>query len=38
MVRLRVLREYVGQLRQAVEVAMKKVKEEHSVDIEIADD
>jgi hypothetical protein len=33
-VRLRTMREHVGQIRTALEVAMQKVKEQHSVDIE----
>jgi hypothetical protein len=33
-VRLRILREHVGQIRTALEVAMQKVREQHSVDIE----
>ncbi len=37
-VRLRVMREYVAQIRTALEIAGSKVKEKHSVDIEIADD
>jgi hypothetical protein len=32
-VRLRLLREHVGQIRTGLEVAMQKVREEHSVDI-----
>jgi hypothetical protein len=38
VVRLRVMREYVAQIRTALEIAGSKVKEKHSVDIEIADD
>jgi hypothetical protein len=37
-VRLRVLREYVAQIRTALEIASSKVKENHSVDIEMAND
>ncbi|MFI5311967.1 MAG: hypothetical protein ACHQQ3_12075 [Gemmatimonadales bacterium] len=37
-VRLRIMREFVGQLRTAVEINMAKVKDQHSVDIEIAAD
>ena len=37
-VRLRVLREYVAQIRTALEIAASKVKENHSVDIEMASD
>ena len=37
-VRLRVMREYVAQIRTAMEIAAKKVKEQHSVDIEMAAD
>jgi len=32
--KLRVLREYVGQIRQALDIAASKVKEQHSVKIE----
>ncbi|HVT37715.1 MAG TPA: hypothetical protein VHE78_01600 [Gemmatimonadaceae bacterium] len=32
-VRLRILREHVGQIRAELEVAMHKVREEHSVEI-----
>jgi hypothetical protein len=32
-VRLRILREHVGQIRTELEVAMQKVRDEHSVDI-----
>lgn len=32
-VRLRTMREHVGQIRTAIEIAMHKVKEQHSVDI-----
>jgi hypothetical protein len=38
VVRLRVMREYVAQIRTALEIAGSKVKEKHSVDIDIADD
>jgi hypothetical protein len=38
VVRLRVLREYVAQIRTALEIASSKVKENHSVDIEMAND
>jgi hypothetical protein len=37
-VRLRSLREYVAQIRTAMELAGNKVKEQHSVDIEMAGD
>jgi hypothetical protein len=37
-VRLRSMREYVAQIRTAMEIAANKVKEQHSVEIEIADD
>lgn len=36
VVRLRALREYVAQIRTALEIASNKVKEQHSVDIETA--
>jgi hypothetical protein len=36
--KVRALREYVGQLRQALEIAQAKVKEQHSVAIETSDD
>jgi len=36
--RLRVLREYVGQIRQALGFAQTKVKKDHSVAIETSDD
>ena len=36
--RLRSMREQVGQLRTAIDIMMKKVKEQHSVEIEIADE
>ena len=38
VVRLRVMREYVAQIRTALEIASSKVKENHSVDIEMAND
>jgi hypothetical protein len=38
VVRLRVMREYVAQIRTALEIAATKVKEKHSVDIDIAGD
>ena len=37
-VRLRSMREMVGQIRTAMEITMNKVKEQHSVPIEISDD
>ena len=37
-VRLRALREQVGHIRTALEITVKKVKEQHSVAIETADD
>jgi hypothetical protein len=37
-VRLRTLREFVGQIRASVDVNVTKVKDQHSVDIEIAND
>jgi hypothetical protein len=37
-VRLRTMREYVGQIRQAMEFAATKVKEKHAVAIEMAPD
>ncbi len=37
-VRLRSLREQVGHIRTAIDITMKKVKEQHSVAIESADD
>jgi hypothetical protein len=37
-VRLRVSREYVAQIRTALEIAASKVKKEHSVDIDMAGD
>ena len=37
-VRLRTLREFVAQIRTSVEINMAKVKDQHSVTIEIADD
>ena len=37
-VRLRAMREYVAQIRTALEIAASKVKEKHSVDIEMAND
>jgi hypothetical protein len=36
--KVRALREFVGQIRQALEIAAAKVKEQHSVPIEIAPD
>ncbi|MHB1299008.1 MAG: hypothetical protein ACYC0B_10820 [Gemmatimonadaceae bacterium] len=36
--KLRVLREYVGQIRQALDIAQSKVKEQHSVKIEASED
>ena len=38
VVRLRTLREHVAQIRTALEIAANKVKEQHSVDIEMAGD
>ncbi|HEY2849210.1 MAG TPA: hypothetical protein VGI97_04990 [Gemmatimonadaceae bacterium] len=38
VVRLRTLREYVAQIRTALEIAANKVKEHHSVDIDMAGD
>jgi hypothetical protein len=37
-VRLRTMREYVAQIRTAMEIAANKVKEQHSVEIQLADD
>ena len=37
-VRVRVLREFIGQLRTALEINVSKVKKEHAVDIELAAD
>ena len=37
-VRLRALREQVGHIRTALEITVKKVKEQHSVAIETAED
>jgi len=37
VVRLRVLREHVGQIRTALDMAASKVKKDHSVDILMAD-
>jgi hypothetical protein len=37
-VRLRGMREYVAQIRTALEIAANKVKEQHSVEIQMADD
>ncbi len=34
--KVRALREYVGQIRQALEIAQSKVKEQHAVKIETA--
>ena len=36
--KVRALREYVGQLRTALEIAANKVKEQHAVSIEISPD
>jgi hypothetical protein len=36
--RIRALREYVAQLKTALEIAANKVKEQHAVEIEIAPD
>ena len=36
--KVRALREYVAQLRTALEIAANKVKEQHAVEIEIAPD
>lgn len=36
--KVRALREHVGQLRQALEIMQAKVKEQHSVQIETSDD
>jgi hypothetical protein len=36
--RLRALREHVGQIRTAIELNAKKVKEAHTVEIDISDD
>lgn len=36
--KVRALREYVGQIRQALEISTAKVKEQHSVPIEVAPD
>lgn len=36
--KVRALREYVGQIRQALEITAAKVKEQHAVKIEIAPD
>ena len=38
VVRLRTMREYIAQLRTAVELNVSKVKEQHSVEIEISGD
>jgi hypothetical protein len=38
IVRLRTLREYVATIRTAIDIAASKVKKDHSVEIEIADD
>ena len=38
VVRLRSLREHVAQIRTALEIAAHKVKEQHSVDIDMAGD
>lgn len=37
-VRLRTAREYVGQIRQALEIMVAKVKEQHAVEIVTSDD
>lgn len=37
-VRLRTLREHVAQIRTALDIASSKVKEQHSVDIEMTGD
>jgi len=37
-VRVRVMREFVAQLRTAVEINMSKVKEQHSVEIELSEE
>lgn len=37
-IKVRALREHVGQLRQALEIMQAKVKEQHSVQIETSDD
>jgi hypothetical protein len=37
-VRVRVMREFVAQLRTAVEINMSKVKEQHAVEIELSED
>lgn len=36
--RVRAMREYVGQIRQALEIAQTKVKEQHAVPIELSPD
>ena len=36
--RVRTLREYVAQIRTSLEIAATKVKEQHSVEIEISDE
>lgn len=36
--KVRAMREYVGQIRQALDIMMSKVKEQHAVAIEIAPD
>jgi hypothetical protein len=38
VVRLRTMREYVAQIRTSLEIASSKVKEQHSVDIEMSGD
>ena len=38
VVRLRILREYVAQIRTALDIASHKVKEQHSVAIDMAGD
>jgi hypothetical protein len=36
--KVRAMREYVGQIRQAIDIMVSKVKEQHAVAIEIAPD
>jgi hypothetical protein len=36
--KVRALREYVGQIRQALDIMTAKVKEQHSVEIEVSKD
>jgi hypothetical protein len=38
VIRLRTAREYVAQIRTSLEIAAHKVKDQHSVDIEMAGD